>query len=154
MDRTILIEYADMKEEIKDLRRRIEKDKRALEKLNKETVIDTVSRGKKGRKSLGTARVEGKPRMTIELKKNAYIKKIDQLEQLETDLLEKQRQVEEYIQQIEKSKLRMIFQLYYVDGLTWEMVAMKMNNMFPRKKIPFTKDGCRMMHNRFLEKVL
>lgn len=47
MDRTILIEYADMKEEIKDLRRRIEKDKRALEKLNKETVIDTVSRGKK-----------------------------------------------------------------------------------------------------------
>lgn len=47
MDRTILIEYADMKEEIKDLRRRIEKDKRALEKLNKETVIDTVSRGRK-----------------------------------------------------------------------------------------------------------
>ena len=85
MDRTILIEYADMKEEIKDLRRRIEKDKRALEKLNKETVIDTVSRGKKGRKSLGTARVEGKPRLMIELKKNAYIKKIDQLERLETD---------------------------------------------------------------------
>ena len=142
MDRTILIEYADMKEEIKDLRRRIEKDKRALEKL------------KKGRKSLGTTKVEGKPRLIIELKTNAYIKKIDQLERLETDLLEKQTQVEEYIQQIEKSKLRMIFQLYYVDGLTWEMVAMKMNNMFPRKKIPFTKDGCRMMHNRFLEKVL
>ncbi|MGO5442892.1 hypothetical protein ACTQXY_05130 [Faecalimonas sp. LCP19S3_D12] len=154
MDRTILIEYADMKEEIKDLRRRIEKDKRALEKLDKETVIDAVSCGKKGRKSLGTVKVEGKPRVMIELKQSAYKKKIAQLERLEIDLLEKQVQVEEYIQQIEKSKLRVMFQLYYIDGLTWEIVAMKMNNMFPKKKIPFTKDSCRMMHNRFLEKVL
>ena len=120
-------EVADMKEEIKDLRRRIEKDKRALEKLNKETVIDTVSRGKIGRKSLGTARVEGKPRMTIELKKNAYIKKIDQLERLETDLLEKQTQVEEYIQQ--------------------------MNQIFPQRKIKYTEDNCKQRHKRYFDKL-
>lgn len=153
MDRTILIEYADMKEEIKDLRRRIEKDKRALEKLNKETVIDTVSRGKKGRKSLGTARVKGKPRMTIELKKNAYIKKIDQLERLETDLLEKQTQVEEYIQQIEKSELRMMLRFYYIDDLPWYKVAMQMNQIFQQRKIKYTEDNCKQRHKRYFDKL-
>ena len=32
MDKKILIEYADMKEEIKDLRRRIAEDKKKIEK--------------------------------------------------------------------------------------------------------------------------
>ena len=68
-------------------------------------------------------------------------------------MLEKQIQVEEYIEKIEKSRLRTMFRLYYIDNLTWEMVAMQMNYMFPKKKIPFTKDSCRMMHDRHLEKV-
>lgn len=153
MDRTILIEYADMKEEIKDLRRRIEKDKRALEKLNKETVIDTVSCGKKGRKSLGTAKVEGKPRMAIELKTNAYIKKIEQLERLEAELLEKQTQVEECIQQIKKSELRIMLRFYYIDNLPWHKVAMQMNQAFPQRKIKYTEDNCKQRHKRYFDKL-
>ena len=78
--------------------------------------------------------------MTIELKKNAYIKKIDQLERLETDLLEKQTQVEEYIQQIEKSELRMMLRFYYIDDLPWYKVAMQMNQIFPQRKIKYTED--------------
>ena len=124
MDKKILIEYADMKEEIKDLRRRIAEDKKKIEQLNKITVQDSVACGKKAK-----------------------------LQMLETDLLEKQIQVEEYIEKIEKSRLRTMFRLYYIDNLTWEMVAMQMNYMFPKKKIPFTKDSCRMMHDRYLEKV-
>ena len=46
-----------------------------------------------------------------------------------------------------------MFRLYYIDNLTWEMVAMRMNYMFPKKRIPFTKDSCRKLHDRFLEKV-
>lgn len=153
VDKRILIEYADMKEEIKDLRRRIEEDRRALDKLNKTIVTDSVSCGKKGKKPLRTVKVQGKPTMAIIRKQAAYEKKIAQLELLEIDLLEKQTQVEEYIQQIEKSRIRSMFRFYYIDGLTWEMVAMKMNYMFPKKKIPFTKDSCRMAHDRFLEKV-
>lgn len=153
MDRTILIEYADMKEEIKDLRRRIEKDKKALEKLNKETTIDTVSCGKKGRKSLGTARIEGKPRMAIEIKTNAYIKKIEQLERLEAELLEKQTQVEEYIQQIGKSELRIMLRFYYTDNLPWYKVAMQMNQMFPQRKIKYTEDNCKQRHKRYFDKL-
>ena len=43
MDKKILIEYADMKEEIKDLRRRIAEDKKKIEQLNKITVQDSVA---------------------------------------------------------------------------------------------------------------
>ena len=48
MDRNILIEYADMKEEIKDLRKRIEQNRKELYRLNGQTVMDSVSCGKKG----------------------------------------------------------------------------------------------------------
>jgi cell division septum initiation protein DivIVA len=154
LDKQILVEYADMKEEIKDLRRRIQADQRELDKLNQMIVVDSVTCGKKGKKPLGTVKVEGKPKRAIARKQSAYERKIARLEELEADLLEKQIEVEEYIEQIEKSRLRIMFRLYYIDNLTWEMVAMKMNYMFPKKKIAFTKDSCRMAHDRFLEKVL
>ena len=38
---------------------------------------------------------------------------------LESDLLEKQIRVEEYIDGIDKSELRMMFRLYYLDHLTY-----------------------------------
>lgn len=154
MDKKILIEYADMKEEIKDLRRRIENDRRSLEKLNKEVVRDSVACGKKGKKPLRIVKIEGNPTTAAVQKKNALERKIKQLELLEVDLLEKQTEVEEFIEQIEKSKLRMIFRFYYIDGLTWERTAIQMNRAFPKKKISFTGDNCRMLHDRFLKKDL
>ena len=53
---------------------------------------------------------------------------------LETDLIEKQLEVEEYIQMIQKSELRIMFRLYYIDSLTWYQVALRMNQMFPKRK--------------------
>lgn len=153
LDKAILIEYADMKEEIKDLRRRIENDRRELDRLKQTIVTDSVSCGRKGKKPLRTVKIQGTPKMAIQRKQKAYERRIARLEQLEADLLEKQEQVEEYIESIPISKIRMMFQFYYIDGLTWEMVAMRMNYAFPKKRIPFTKDSCRMAHNRFLEKV-
>lgn len=111
VDKQILIEYADMKEEIKDLRRRIQEDKKALDRLNKTVVTDSVTCGKKGKKPLRTVKIHGKPTMAIIRKQATYERKIAQLELLEADLLEKQTQVEEYIQQIEKSRLRIMFRL-------------------------------------------
>lgn len=51
MDKGVLIEYADMKEEIKDLRRRIEKIQKELDKLHGQIVVDSVSCGKKGQEA-------------------------------------------------------------------------------------------------------
>lgn len=151
MDKAILVEYADMKEEVKDLRRRIEKSRREIEGLQKTTVADSVTCGKKGKKPLRTARVEGRPVAAISRKERALEKRLKLLETLEAKLLEKQNEVEEYIQGIEKSELRVMFRLYYIDDLTWYQVAMKMNEIFPKRKVKYAEDSCRMRHNRFFE---
>lgn len=153
MDKNILIEYADMKEEIKDLRRRIEQNKKELSRLNGQVVMDSVSCGKKGKKPLGTVKITGRPVTAISRKESLLNKRIRRLEELEEELLELTIQVDEYIETIEKSELRIIFRLYYIDDLTWYQVALRMNQNFPKRKVKYTEDNCRMRHNRFLEKL-
>lgn len=153
LDRSVLIEYADMKEEIKDLRKRIEADRKALYMLNNMVVGDVVTLGKKGKKPLGTYKVEGQPIKAISRKQKAWERKIALLEQLEADLLEKQNEVEEYIQQIEKSEIRTMFRLYYIDDLPWYKVAIRMNQMFPNRRIKYTEDNCKQKHKRYFDKL-
>lgn len=153
MDRSVLIEYADMKEEIKDLRKRIETDRKALYNLNSMVVGDVVTLGKKGKKPLGTYKIEGQPIKAISRKQKAWERKIALLEQLEADLLEKQNEVEEYIQQIEKSEIRTMFRLYYIDDLPWYKVAIRMNQMFPNRRIKYTEDNCKQKHKRYFDKL-
>lgn len=142
-----------MKEEIKDLRRRIAADQKKIDQLQHTIVSDSVSCGKKGKKPIRTVKIKGFPKAEIERRIAVMERRQAKLEMLETDLIEKQLQVEEYIQTIDKSELRLMFRLYYIDSLTWYQVALKMNQMFPKRKIKYTDDNCRKRHDRFLEKV-
>ena len=153
MDKSILSEYADMKAEIKDLRRRIAEDQKKIDQLQHTIVSDSVSCGKKGKKPIRTVKIKGFPRREINRRISLMKRRQAKLQMLETDLIEKQLQVEEYIQTIQKSELRTMFRLYYIDNLTWYQVALRMNQMFPKRKIKYTEDNCRMRHNRFLEQV-
>lgn len=153
MDKRILSEYSDMQEEIKDMRRRIAADQRKIDQLQHTIVSDSVSCGKKGKKPIRTVKIKGFPKAEIERRIALMERRQAKLEMLETDLIEKQLQVEEYIQTIDKSELRLMFRLYYIDSLTWYQVALKMNQMFPKRKIKYTDDNCRKRHDRFLEKV-
>lgn len=153
MDKNVLIEYADVKMEIKDLRRRIEDKQNRIDKLHTTVMSDTVTMGKKGRKSLGTVKVTGIPDGIITRVETALEKNQKLLELREVELLELQNDVEEYIETIQKSELRIMFRLYYIDDLTWYRVALQMNQKFPKRRIKYTEDNCRMRHNRFLEKL-
>ena len=153
MDKTILSEYADMKEEIKDLRRRIAEDQKKIDQLKQTVVSDSVSCGKKGKKPIRTVKIKGFPQMEINRRISLLRRRQAKLQMLETDLIEKQLQVEEYIQTIQKSELRTMFRLYYIDYLTWYQVALRMNQIFPNRRIKYTEDSCRIRHNRFLEQV-
>lgn len=153
MDKNILSEYADMKEEIKDLRRRIADDQKRIDQLRRTIVTDSVSCGKKGKKPIRTVKIKGFPQVEIEQRVALMEKRQAKLQMLETDLIEKQMQAEEYIQSIEKSELRIMFRLYYIDSLTWYQVALRMNQMFPKRRVKYTEDNCRIRHNRFLEQV-
>ena len=153
MDKNVLIEYVEMKEEIKDLRRRIHENERELAKLENMIVTDSVTRGKRGKKPLGTVKITGRPTAAINMKQRLLKKRNDRLTALEAELLELTNQAEEYIETIPKSELRIMFRLYYIDDLTWYQVALQMNQKFPKRRIKYTEDNCRMRHNRFLEKL-
>mgnify|MGYP002797248563 FL=1 len=153
MDKSILSEYADMKEEIKDLRRRISEDQKRIDQLKRTIVSDSVTCGKKGKKPIRTVKIKGFPQVEINRRIALMERRQAKLQMLETDLIEKQLQAEEYIQSIEKSELRIMFRLYYIDSLTWYQVALRMNQMFPKRRVKYTEDNCKQRHKRYLEKV-
>ena len=153
MDKGILIEYADMKEEITDLRRRIEKIQKELDKLHGQTVVDSVSCGKKGKKPLGAVKITGRPVGAISRKEQLLKKRTRRLEELEEELLEMTIQVEEYIESIEKSELRIIFRLHFLDDLSYPKVADQMNKMFPKRRIRYTDENIKKKIQRYFENV-
>lgn len=149
MDKNILIQYRDMKEEIRDLRRRINELEKQIQKIEEQGAVkDTVSGGMGGTQHFV---VEGFPvpeysrkMMLLKARKSMLIEK-------ETELLELTNQVEEYINGIEKSELRIMFRLYYIDNLTWVQVAHRLNSIFPKRRIAYTEDSCRKRNARFFE---
>lgn len=153
MDKAILIEYSDMKAEIKELRCRIDRDTKELEKLNTMVVTDSVSCGKKGKKPIRTVKITGIPTVHIKKKEEALRRNIDRMKKMELELLELTNQAEEYIDSIEKSELRIMFRLYFIDNLTYPKVAMQMNAIFPKRKIKYTDENVKKRIQRFFENV-
>lgn len=138
-----------MKEEIKDLRRRIAETEKQIWKIAEEgEVKDTVSGGMGGTQHFV---VEGFPVPEFNRKMMLLRRRKAILEEKEAELLELTNRVEEYIGNIEKSELRIMFRLYYIDGLTWIQVAHRMNRIFPKRSKAYTEDGCRMRNTRFFE---
>ena len=153
MDKSILSEYADMKEEIKDLRRRISEDQKRIDQLKRTIVSDSVTCGKKGKKPIRTVKIKGFPQVEINRRVALMERRQAKLAMLETDLVEKQLQVEEYIQTIQKSELRIMFRLYFIDDLSYPKVAMRMNQIYPKRKIKYTDENVKKRIQRYFENV-
>lgn len=150
MDKSVLNEYVKMQEEIKDLRKRKLKLEREIKKIEEGgAVSDVVSGGMGG---IEHFKVSGFPIPEYGRKKSLLKRRKALLEQKEEELLELMTKTEEYIDTIPQSDLRMIFRFRYIDGMEWSKVAINMNYHFPNKKVAYTEDGCRMRHNRFIEK--
>lgn len=145
IEKHILEQYTDMQEEHKDILRRIRRIEDQIAKMEESgyTVADSVACGKKGKKAIKTVKVEGFPHPDYE-RKRALLRRYEaKLKLFEEDLLEKQIEVEEYIQSIEDSRIRRIMRYRYLDNLTWQQVAHRMGKHH-------TAEGCRSAHDRFL----
>lgn len=149
MDKEILVQYCEMKEDIKDIRQRIRKLDRFLE--HPPVVSDTV-RGTRKDGTIGSIKITGIPNPEYWRKTSLRERYRKLLEAKEAELLELTCQAEEYIESIPKAEMRIMFRLYYIDGLPWIKVAQRMNRTFPKKKVPYTEDSCRMRNNRYFEK--
>lgn len=148
MDKKILIEYCDIKVEIKELRRLITQIENRLLKIEREGVVSDVVSGGMG--GIEHFTVTGFPTPEYAKVTKLLKKRREKLKLKEEELLELTNQAEEFIESIEKSELRTMFRLYYIEDFTWTQVAVRMNKLFPKRT--YTEDSCRKKNERFFEK--
>ncbi len=145
MDKDILVQYTDLQEEIRDIRRRAERARGQMERLETEgTVLDAV-KGTRQDGTFGSIRIEGFPYADYEKRRRSLQSYLLKLAEMEEKLLELTNQAEEYINSIEDSRMRRIVQYRILDGLSWYEVADRMGGKA-------TSDSCRMYYERFLQK--
>ena len=152
ISKDILVQYSDMREEAKDLRKRIEKAERTIAKIEEEGMVSDSVKGTRRDGTIGHIKITGFPIPEYSRVKNMVKGKIQKLKIIEEELLEALNAVDDYINGMPKSELRIMFRLYYIDDLTWPRVAMRMNEMFPKREIKYTDENCRKKHDRYLEK--
>ena len=150
MDKEVLIQYCEMKQEIKDIRRRIRALDRILE--NPPVVTDSVT-GSRRDLTIGQIKITGIPDPEYRRKERLRTRYRKLLEEKEAQLLELTCQAEAYIESIPKAEMRIMFRLYYLDGLTWKQVANRMNSMFPKRGTAYSEDNCWRRNKRFFEKI-
>ena len=152
LEKSVLIQYCDMQAEIKELRRLIKMTEEKIEKIEREgAVSDVVSGGIGG---IQHFTVEGFPVPGYTKAKNLLISRKQRLKMKEEELLELTNQAEEYIESIEKSELRIVFRLYYIEGLTWAQVAHRMNSLFPKRAKAYNEKNCQKRNERFFQENL
>lgn len=145
MEKDILVQFADMQEEVKDIRKRAEGVRKQLERLETGgTVIDTV-KGTRQDGTFGSIRIEGFPCVDHEKKLRNLQSYLRKLAEAEEKLLELTNAAEEYINGIEDSRMRRIVRYRFLDGLSWNEVAARLggNN---------TEGSVKMAFGRFFEK--
>lgn len=139
----VLMQYVQMKEEVKDIKKRIDKLEKYKEQIKQEgTVKDSVTGGYGGIQHFV---VEGIPFPEYtKINRLIYQRQRRLVEQTER-LLELQNEVEEYIESINDSRMRRIISMRIIDNMTWQQVAQNIggNN---------TADSVRKAFDRFLEK--
>lgn len=152
INKELLIQYCELRGEIKDLRERIDNDKRRLRKIEEEGVVSDTVTGTRKDGTIGAIKITGFPLPEYSKVKAMLKKRIAKLQIMEDELLEAVNAVDDFINSIPKSDLRQIFRFYYIDDMTWRKVAVNMNRRFPKRRNPYTEDSCRKKHDRFLEK--
>ena len=121
VSKEILIQYSDLQQECKEVREKIEKLERQIEKIESDgAVVDKVRGGDGGLQSF---KIEGFPYPEYSRKKTLLYARKATLSELEMELLETLNEVEECIAIIADSHIRRIVNLRVVDNLSWNKVA-------------------------------
>lgn len=141
ISKEILIQYSDLQQECKEVREKIEKLERQIDRIEKDgDVIDKVRGGEGGLQSF---KIEGFPYPEYSRKKTLLYARKATLSELEMELLETLNEVEEFIASISDSHIRRIVNLRVIDGLSWNEVARKIGGN--------TEDSVKKAFYRFME---
>lgn len=118
MDKTILIQYDSLQQEIKEVQQHIKDTQDSIDKLS--VVKDKVKGGEGGIQNFN---IEGFPYPEYSRKKTLLYSRKATLEALEMDLLEMTNKVQEYINSVDDSTMRRILTMKYIDRMTQEQIG-------------------------------
>ena len=134
-------QYAAMRLEHADLRKRISRMQRELKLLQNSRVADTVT-GSREDLTIGPIKVVGKPTRQYAEQQKKLAALITRYNTNADILAAKLEEVEHYLEAVEDARLRTMLRLRYVDGYTWTDVGLR---------IGLTSSGVRMAIERFFE---
>lgn len=141
ISKEILIQYSDLQQECKEVREKIEKLERQIEKIESDGAVADKVRGGDG--GLQSFKIEGFPYPEYSRKKTLLCVRKATLSELEMELLETLNDVEIFITSIKDSHIRRIVNLRVVDGLSWNEVARRIGGN--------TEDSVKKAFYRFME---
>ena len=87
MDKNILIQYADMRQEIKDIRRRIKETERKINKMLEGEIVSDTVQGTRTDGTIGSIRITGFPIRDYDKKQQSLIRLKRKLEITEEELM-------------------------------------------------------------------
>lgn len=131
-----LEEIFHIRKEIIDLEKRIER----IEKQST-MVADAVQKGYKRRAIIYGVDVK----RAYKLQSN-----YERLKKFKIQLVDKEKEIENYIEIIPFSEIRQIFRYRYLDGMNWIQVAHQMNDKYSNRG--YSEDSVRCKHDRYLNK--
>ena len=134
-------QYAAMRLEHADLRKRISPLQRELRLLQNSRVADTVT-GSREDLTIGPIKVVGKPTRQYAEQQKKLAALIARYNTNADILAAKLEEVEHYLDAVEDARLRTMLRLRYVDGYTWTDVGLR---------VGLTSSGVRMAIERFFE---
>ena len=132
MTREELEEIFHIRKEIQDLEKRTSR----IEKQST-MVADAVQKGYKHRAIIYGVDVK----RAYKLQSN-----YERLKKFKIQLVDKEKEIEDYIEIIPFSEIRQIFRYRYLDGMNWIQVAHQMNSKYSNRE--YNEDSIRMKHDR------
>ena len=145
ISKEILTQYNDLKKEAEDIRNRIKSTEEQIRQIEEEKTAKDVVKGGLG--GIQHFSIEGFPCKAYSQKKTRLYSYKAALESTEMELIEKTKEVEEFINSVEDSQIRRIIRYRVIDDLSWRDVAIHMGGF--NTEINLTK-----AYQRFLDKPL
>lgn len=142
MKKTVLEQYINLRQEIKEISARIARLEQKLKRINEEGNVRYAVKGGDG--GLQTFHIEGFPVAEEDETKYLLRKNIRLLEERKARAAEQVIEVEKYISSIDDSRMRRMVTLRYIDDLPWWKVANRMGR-------GHTEDSCKKQMERFLK---
>lgn len=141
MDKSILRQLADVRNEIRGLEQTIVSVQKKIDALEQDKAYAIVV-GSREDLTIGPIKVRGHPK-EYEEKIGELQKRKTLMEEKRIELLQMESMTEEYIQSINDSGLRQILRYRYIENLSWQQVAAQM-------RWKYSAESCRKKVERFM----